>query len=414
MKPRPLEGRTVVDLTTALAGPYATLLLAGLGATVIKVENPGTGGDAARGNPPYAAPDGPSLGRPGDTGMSVSMLGRGRGKLSVTLDLKHPRAGEVFADLVRGADIVVENYAAGTADRLGVGYAAARAANPRIVYTSISGFGAQGPGDGGGTGKAMDTIIQALSGVMLTAGEPDDPPVRFGLPIGDLLAPLYAVIGTLAAVVQAERTGEGQHVDVSMLGALTSLLSAEPFDALEALGAPTRTGALVPRLAPFGLFPAADGWIALCAPTDAFARGVCTAIGRPELAADDRFATRDDRVRNADELHELIRGWSSARTRAEAVGELAAAGVPAAAVRDPAEAVRDPGVLARGEVVELEHPDHGPTGLMGPGVPITFSGARTGPDRPVPRLGQHNAEVFGGLLGYTADRLADLEREGVL
>ncbi|GAA4491174.1 CaiB/BaiF CoA-transferase family protein [Actinoallomurus oryzae] len=412
MTARPLDGKTVLDLTTALAGPYATLLLAGLGATVIKIENPATGGDSSRGNSPYARADGPAADRRDDTDMSVSMLTRGRGKLSVTLDLKQPRGREVFADLLGHADIVVENYAAGTADRLGVGYQAARAVNPRIVYTSISGFGAQGGGSG--TGKAMDTIIQALSGVMMTAGEPGDPPVRFGLPVGDLLAPLYAVIGTLAAVLHAEHTGEGQHVDVSMLGALTSLLSCEPFDAYEMMGLPGRTGALVPRLAPFGVFPAADGWIALCGPTDAFARGVFAAMDRPELAGDERFATRDRRVRSAAELHELIRSWSSGLTRAEAIKRLADHGVPAAEVRDPAEAVRDPTVLARGEVVELVHPDHGPTGLLGPGIPITFSASHADLDRPAPHIGQHNQAVLGGLLGYSAERLAALADEGVL
>ncbi|GLY80008.1 CaiB/BaiF CoA transferase family protein [Actinoallomurus iriomotensis] len=412
MTARPLEGKTVLDLTTALAGPYATLLLAGLGATVIKIENPATGGDSSRGNSPYARSDGPAAERRDGTDMSVSMLTRGRNKLSVTLDLKQARGREVFADLVRQADIVVENYAAGTADRLGVGYEAARAVNPRIVYTSISGFGAQGGGSG--TGKAMDTIIQALSGVMMTAGEPGDPPVRFGLPAGDLLAPLYAVIGTLAAVLHAEHTGEGQHVDVSMLGALTSLLSCEPFDAYEMMGLPSRTGALVPRLAPFGVFPAADGWIALCGPTDTFARGVFTAMDRPELAGDERFATRDQRVRNAAELHELIRSWSSGLTRAEAIKRLADHGVPASEVRDPSEAVRDATVLARREVVELVHPEHGPTGLLGPGIPITFSASDAGLDRPAPHLGQHNQVVLGGLLGYSPERLAALADEGVL
>ncbi|KAB2388045.1 CaiB/BaiF CoA transferase family protein [Actinomadura montaniterrae] len=412
MTARPLDGRTVLDLTTALAGPYATLLLAGLGATVIKIENPAAGGDSSRGNSPYARADGPAAARREAADMSVSMLARGRNKKSITLDLKKPRGREVFADLVRHADVVVENYAAGTADRLGVGYSAARDANPRIVYTSISGFGAQGGGSG--TGKAMDTIIQALSGVMMTAGEPGDPPVRFGLPVGDLLAPLYAVIGTLAAVMHADRTGEGQHVDVSMLGALTSLLSCEPFDAFETMGLPARTGAMVPRLAPFGLFPAADGWIALCGPTDAFARGVFAAMERADLAEDDRFATRDERVRNAAELHEMIRAWASGLPRAEVIKRLAGHGVPAAEVREPAEAVRDASVLARREVVELVHPDHGPTGLLGPGVPITFSVSGAGLDRPAPHLGQHTEEVLGGLLGYSAGRLAALADEGVL
>jgi crotonobetainyl-CoA:carnitine CoA-transferase CaiB-like acyl-CoA transferase len=409
MTDQPLAGRVVVDLTTALAGPYATLLLAGLGATVIKVENPATGGDTSRNNAPYLGPSGLGLARTDATDMSVSMLVRGRNKLSVTLNLKDPRAKGVFVDLVRQADVVVENYSPGVTQRLGIDYAAVRELNPRLVYTSISGFGAQG---GPGSGKAMDSIIQALSGVMMTAGEPDEGPVRFGLPIGDLLAPLFAVIGTVSALLQAERTGEGQHVDVSMLGALTSLLACEPFDAFEAVGLPQRTGSMVPRLAPFGILPTLDGHIALCAPTDAFAHGVFRAMG---LVDDAGFRTRDDRVRRADDLHDLIRTWCSALPTRQVLDALTAEGVPAAEVRDPAGAVRDPLVRDREEVVPLVHPTLGPVdGLSATGVPIRFSAARVGLDRPAPTLGEHNDHVYRDLLGYSAEELAALAADGVV
>lgn len=412
MTDQPLAGRTVIDLTTALAGPYATLLLAGLGATVIKVENPATGGDTSRNNAPYLGRDGLGLARVHDDDMSVSMLVRGRGKLSVTLNLKDPRGHAVFADLVRGADVLVENYSPGVTSRLGIDYAAVRELNPRLVYTSISGFGAQG---GPGSGKAMDSIIQALSGVMMTAGEPDGDPVRFGLPIGDLLAPLFAVVGTVSALLQAETSGEGQHVDVSMLGALTSLVACEPFDAFDAVGLPQRTGSLVPRLAPFGILPAADGHIALCAPTDAFAAGVLRAMGRADLVDDPRYRTRDERVRRADELHALIGAWCAGLPKAEVIAALSAHGVPAAEVREPREAVRDPLVRARGEVVPIAHPRHGGTAdLSATGLPIVFSGASVGLDAPAPQLGEHNEQVYGGLLGYSDDRLAELAGGSVI
>ncbi len=247
MNKGPLHGKTVVDLTTALAGPYATLLLSGLGARVIKVENPVRGGDSSRNNSPYISAEGLSAQRTSPEDMSVSMMLRGRGKESMTLNLKHPESRAVLMDVIRDADILVENYSAGVTKRLGIDYASVRTVNERLVYTSISGFGA---GSDSGDRKAMDTIVQALSGIMTTAGEPDDPPVRFGLPVGDLVAPLSAVIGTLGAVLHAERTGEGQHVDVSMLGALTSLVACEPFDALESVGFPLRTGAYVPGSRP--------------------------------------------------------------------------------------------------------------------------------------------------------------------
>ncbi|MFF5987160.1 CaiB/BaiF CoA transferase family protein [Prauserella flavalba] len=412
MTDQPLAGRTVIDLTTALAGPYATLLLAGLGATVIKVENPATGGDSARNNAPYVGRDGLSLAREDADDMSVSMLVRGRNKQSVTLNLKNPRALAVFADLVRDADVVVENYSPGVTQRLGIDYAAVRELNPKIVYTSISGFGAQG---GPGSGKAMDSIIQALSGVMMTAGEPDEGPVRFGLPVGDMLAPLFAVIGTVSALLQAEHTGEGQHVDVSMLGALTSLVACEPFDAFDAVGLPQRTGSMVPRLAPFGILPAADGHLALCAPTDGFAHGVLRAIGRPDLIDDARFRNRDQRVRHADELHELIRQWCRARPLAEVIDAFTAEGVPAAEVREPRDAVRDPLVRKREEVVPVTHPRYGDVAdLAATGVPIRFSSARAGFDRPAPGLGEHNDAVYRERLGYSEDELAGLAADAVI
>jgi crotonobetainyl-CoA:carnitine CoA-transferase CaiB-like acyl-CoA transferase len=413
VKPQPLAGKTVLDLTTALAGPYATLLLAGLGARVIKVENPRTGGDSARNNAPYVGREGLSLARKHDDDMSVSMLVRGRGKQSVTLDLKQPAGRAVFADLLAQADVVVENYSAGVTQRLGIDYEYARSINPRIVYTSISGFGAQGGGPG--SGKAMDSIIQALSGVMMTAGEPGEGPVRFGLPIGDLVAPLFAVIGTTAALLQAEHTGVGQHVDVSMLGALTSMLACEPFDVYEAVGLEVRTGSMVPRLAPFGIFQAADGHLALCAPTDPFALGVLLAVGGEELAADERFRTRDARVTRADELHGLIADWCKGLPVVEALASLAAHGVPAAEVRDPAGAVRDPLVRAREEVVPVGHPVYGDVAdLSATGVPIRFSGSDVGLDEPPPALGQHNSAVYEQLLGYSAEQLAALASDSVI
>ena len=409
----PLEGRTVVDLTTALSGPYATLLLAGLGARVIKIENPGTGGDSSRNNSPYVTGQGisPQRERPDD--MSISMLMRGRNKESVVLDLKQPLGREVLLDLVEVADVLVENFSAGVTARLGVDYASVRARNPRLVYTSISGFGAAGAGSG--TGKAMDTIIQAMSGVMMTAGGAGDAPIRFGLPVADMVAPLYAVIGTLAAVLHAEHTGEGQHVDVSMLGALTSMLATEPFNVYERLGLPQRTGRYVPRLAPFGLFEAKDAWFALCAPVDHLAGGVLRAIGRPELLDDPRFATRDGRVAAADELHAMISDWAAGRPVADVIETMTSHGAPAAQVMEPVDAVRDPLLLQRREVVPIL-----PEGLTeqdtiyAPGMPMVMSGTPLSLDRPAPRLGADTLAVLRELLGYGDDRVDTLRSGGVL
>jgi crotonobetainyl-CoA:carnitine CoA-transferase CaiB-like acyl-CoA transferase len=406
--PRPLDGITVVDLTIALAGPYATQLLGALGATVIKVENPASG-DPSRNNAPYFGSTGLTLARESDDAMSVSMLERGRNKLGVTLNLKHPQGREVFADLVRAADVLVENFSSGTTDRLGIGYGWASGLNERIVYTSISGFGAGDPG------KGMDTIFQALSGLMRMSGSDGDPPVRSGVPFGDLTGPLFAVIGTLSALLLRERTGRGQHVDVSLLGSLTALAATEPWGTMERAGIEMRTGNTVPRLAPFGIFATRDGHVALCAPTDQFARGVFAAIGRPELGGDERFATRDHRVRNARALHAEIEAWAAERDTAGAIAALEASGVPAAVVRGPDDAVRDARVLRRGETTPLEHPTLGAVdGLVGSGLPIRYSDAHAGYDRPSPGLGEHNELVYCGLLGYDPARLHELRAAGVV
>jgi crotonobetainyl-CoA:carnitine CoA-transferase CaiB-like acyl-CoA transferase len=406
----PLAGLTVLDLTLALAGPFATFLLAGLGARVIKIENPASP-DHCRENAPFIGRHGVSLGRTAPDDVSVAALNRLRGKYAVTLNLKQPGSREVFSDLLHRADVVVENFSAGTLDRLGIGYEFARTQNPGIVYCSISGYGADQTTDG--SGKAMDSIIQALSGLMMTSGAPADPPVRVGVPVADLVAPVFAVVGILAALRQRDATGLGRRVDVSMLGVLTSLVAAEPFDLLEACGLPLRTGRMVPRLTPFGVYESADGYLAICAPTEHFARGVFVAIGHPDLECDPRFATRDARVANMDAMNACIENFTRGLPTRELVPLFESHGVPAAGVRSPAEAVRDPRVLARGETVPIEHPKFGRVAdVIGPGLPIRFSGAAASALRPAPEVGQDNALVYGEWLGYSAAELERLRAAG--
>jgi crotonobetainyl-CoA:carnitine CoA-transferase CaiB-like acyl-CoA transferase len=406
----PLSGVTVLDLTLALAGPFASFLLAGLGARVIKVERPASP-DPCRQNPPYLGRGGVSLTRTQPDDVSVSALNRLRGKYGVTLDLKQPAARDVFADLVRHADVVLDNFSAGTLDRLGIAYDFGRTVNPKAIYCSISGFGA----GANGSGKAMDSIIQALSGLMMTSGAPGDPPVRVGVPVADLLAPVFAVVGILAALHQRERTGLGQQVDVSMLGVLTSLVAAEPFDLLEACGLAQRTGRMVPRLTPFGIYESADGHVAICAPSEQFARGVFAAIGHPEFERDPRYATRDARVANVDDLNAAIEAFTRTRPTAALLPLLECHGVPAAAVRAPGEAVRDPRVLARRETVPLEHPLYGHVAdVIGMGVPIAFSGSDAPTMRPAPQPGQDNDLVYGEWLGYGADGVDRLRANQVI
>ncbi len=409
--PKPLADITVLDMTVALAGPFATFLLAGLGARVIKVENP-AGGDTCRENAPYLGADGASLVRRNAGDVSVSAINRLRNKLAITLNLKHPEARAVFADLVKKSDVLVENYSRGTLDRLGVGYGWLHEVNPRLVYCSITGFGSD---DDSSPAKAMDTIIQAQSGMMYTSGEAQDPPVRVGIPMADLCAPMFGVIGVMAAIHQAQRTGTGQHIDVSMLGALTMMVSVEPFDLLERCGIPQRTGQTLPRLAPFGVYPTRDGYIAICAPTEAMARGFFEAAGHPELADDEKFATRNARVRNFQELNAFVEQFTRSLTSSEAIARLERAGTPAAEVRDPYAATRDPRVVQRGETVLLHHPRYGAVeDVYGMGMPVKFSGSSVGFDQPPPELGEHNDMVYGKVLGYSSERIEGLKAQKVI
>ena len=239
--------------------------------------------------------------------------------------------------------------------------------------------------------------------------------MRSGVPFGDLIGPLFGVIGTIAALLQREQTGRGQHVDVSLLGALTAVAATEPWETMERAGIPMRTGNTVPRLAPFGIFATEDGHVAVCAPTDVFARGVFAALGRPELEQDERFSSRDRRVANAAELHAAIDHWAAERSSAEAVSELEGQGVPVAVVRGPGDAVDDPRVRERNEAVPLIHPRLGEiSDVVGSGLPIRFSDADVGYRRPAPRLGEHNELVYGERLGYGAERVSQLRADGVV
>jgi CoA:oxalate CoA-transferase len=407
----PLNDITVLDLTVALAGPVATLLFAGVGARVIKIENP-TAGDPCRENAPYFGLGGVTLARERADDISVTAFNRLRNKLGITLNLKHPQAKEIFSDLVRKANLVVENYTPGTLDKLGVGYEDMRGINPRIVYCSISGFGKDA---GAGSPKALDTVIQALSGIMYVSGSEEDPPVRVGLTIADLTAALFAVIGALSALHQARRTGNGQHVDVSMLGALTALIASEGFEGMKQCGAQIRTGETVQKLAPFGIYPAEDGYIAICAYTDAFAHRLFDVMGRADLIADERFRSRDMRVRYYRELDVEIGRWTHAQTVSTSVAKLNSAGVPAAEVRDPTVAVHDPRVVARKETVPVIHPRYGVADdIYAMGLPIRFSEAKAEFDQPPPGLGEHNERVYGEILGYDAARIAELRDQGVI
>lgn len=408
----PLTGVRIVDMTSALAGPFCTLLLASMGAEVIKIEAPG-GRDLARTNPPYVGRSGLHLASSEEDEMSVFLLNRTRNKRSVTLDVKSEAGKEMLYGLVKRSQVFVQNLSDGAVERMGADYETLRAVNESLVYCSIVGVSEDSPYAGL---KVMDILVQALSGIMDVTGEPEMPPMRVGIPIGDLCAPLFAVGAILAALRVSERTGLGQKVSVSLVDALTSLVAVEHFDALAKVGIATRSGNSHARLAPFGVYACRDGFVAIAAVMDEWFAPLARAIGRADLVADGRFATRGARADHSGELDKLITAWTKQRSKDEVVRLLfTVAGVPTAPVRAVGEALADESLQRNGTVTALRHPDpcvH--VGVAGSGVPWRFSMSTVGLDRPAPRLGADNDTVYGELLGLGPQELAGLRRQKVI
>jgi crotonobetainyl-CoA:carnitine CoA-transferase CaiB-like acyl-CoA transferase len=408
---RPLDGIRVLDLTVALAGPYATLLLAGLGAEVIHVEAPG-GGDIARTNPPFVGANGVNFGAKADDEVSLTILNRARNKKSVTLDLKSDRGRALFMRLARECDVVVENLSEGSTAKLKVDYESVRRENPKIVYASIKALGEPSPYPGL---KGMDIIAQALSGIMEVTGFADGPPTRVGVPIADMVAPLYAVNGILSALICRGRTGEGQHVQVSMLDCLASWIAEEHFDVFARAGFPMRSGNFQDRLVPFGVYATQDGHVAIVAFQPEWLKGLLDAIGRPELIEDPRFSSRGPRMKHATAMNDIVQAWTLGRTSAQVVHELLEKrGVPSAKVRTPHEVLNDPHLHESGAVMRLTHPGRGDIDAVGMGLPIRFSKSPAQFDQPAMELGAANEDVYGRLLGLSEQELDELHRAGVI
>jgi crotonobetainyl-CoA:carnitine CoA-transferase CaiB-like acyl-CoA transferase len=408
---RPLEGIRVLDLTVALAGPYASMVLGGMGAEVIRIESPG-GGDIARTNPPFVGSEGINFGAKADDEVSLTILNRARNKKSITLDLKSERGREIFMKLARQSDVVIENLSEGATSRLGIDYERVRRSNPKIIYASIKALGEPSAWPGL---KGMDIIVQALSGVMEVTGFADGPPTRCGLPIADLVAPMYALNGILAALIYRGRTGEGQLVKVSMLDCLASWVAEEHFDVFGQAGYATRTGNFQDRLVPFGVYPGKDGHVAIAALHPDWLRGLLDALGQPHLIDDPRFSSRGPRLKHAAELNAIIEAWTRQHTAEEIVHELLEKrSVPCARVRRPDEVLHDPSLHESGAVMKLEHPTLGPIGAIGMGLPIQFSKSKAQFDQPAAELGSANEQVYGGLLDLSKREIDELRAAGII
>ena len=405
-----LEGLVVLDLTRYLSGPHCTLLLAGLGAEVIKIDDP-AGGDPAAGAPPYAGAAGASFERTSDDDYGIAYLKRARGKQSTTLNLKDARGREIFLRLAERADVVVENFRPGVAERLGIGYDALQGRNPRIVYCALSGYGATGPDK---DLKAYDLMAQAEAGLMSITGAPDGPPMKTGGALSDMIAGTYSALGILAALRERERSGLGQAVDVAMVDCLFSMMLDEPVDSYEKLGLAARQGNRIMRFSPFNAYRASDGWVTLGVVTNADWLGLLQAIGRDDLREHPNFRRLEWRIVNNVSVDAVVGEWASKHTVREVIERLREADVPCGAVRTAKEAVEWEQLKARGMVQPLRRPDGAPAGVAAAGLPIKFSRSASGHDAPAPVPGSDTAAVLHRYLGMGAEEVARLEADGIV
>ena len=390
--PGPLAGVTILDLTRVLAGPYATLLLADLGARVIKVERPGVGDDARR--------IGPFVG-----GRSAYFESVNRGKQSIALDLRDPGDREVFEKLLARSDVLVENFRPGALERLGYGWDTLHERFPRLVHAATSGFGQTGPY---AQRPAYDLVVQALGGLMSVTGQPGGPPTRVGTSIGDLAAGLFTALGVAAALLHRERTGEAIQVDVAMLDCQVALLENALARLLATGETPGPLGARHPSITPFDAFRTADGHVVIAAGHDALFATACEVLGRAELARDPRFATNELRTRHETALKAELEGALGRDSTQHWLAKLSAAGIPCAPIQNVAQVLADPQVAARNMIVELAEPGDAPRGVAGTeagpprlrtaGNPIKLSAFPDPPVRPAaPELDADAKRIRGEL-----------------
>ena len=394
-----LDGIRVLDLTQYEAGPSCTETLAWLGAEVIKIEPP-TGEAARRGLSERPDMD------------SVFFCLLNANKQSVTLNLKSERGRTMFGNLVKKADVVVENLGPGSMERLGFGYDALARINPRIISASVKGFGSEGTY---AAYNSFEMIAQAMGGIMSLTGSPDGPPTRVEAGLGDTGAGLHTAIGILAAIVQRQTTGVGQRVEVAQQDCVVNLTRIHFRDHHLGVHPIPRRGNRSPGAAPSNLYRCRpfgpNDYVFIHVANPDMWKALTHAIGQPELADDARFADRGGRVAHVEELEALVEGWTQKRTKHEAMELLAGAGVPCGAVLDSVEVLSNEHLRSRGMIVDVDHPTRGRITMMG--SPIHLSASPTEVKR-APLLGEHNAEVYSRLLGLAETELAGLRRDGVL
>ncbi|MFD2738912.1 CaiB/BaiF CoA transferase family protein [Sulfitobacter aestuarii] len=388
-----LTGIRVIDFTRVLAGPFCSALLADLGAEVIKVEPPQ--GDDYR-----------AIG-PMKDGESALFNVMNRSKQSVVLDLKTDEGRALAQELAAGADVVLENFRPGVAERLGIGYQTLSARNEQLIYVSISGFGQSGPL---ADRPAYDIILQAMSGLMEATGEPDGAPTLVGEAVSDMVAGIFASWGTLAALLGRERGGKGQHLDVAMFNATLSFLATSVSRFLFTGEPAKRVGNRHPLSAPFGVYEAGEGYFAVAVLNSKLFAAFAEAIERPALADDPRFASDEARSTNEPALRAEIEAWASNMSAEQAIEKIAAAHVPVAPISSIADALNSEHAAARR--VLMPSPDAPVSSL--PVQPVLFSGEEQPAPRRAPKLGEHTGDVLTRLLGHSAEKIAELRALGAL
>ena len=392
--PAALEGIRVLDVTQVMAGPFCAMMLADLGAAVIKVEPPA--GDSTRQMPGASGTDSPSFN-------AVN-----RGKRSIVLNLKTAEGRTVFARLAQSSDILIENYRPGVMTSLGLGYAALSAANPGLIYASISGYGQTGPQRGKG---GFDLIAQGVSGIMSITGEPGGPPVKAGLPVTDLGAGLFALVGILAALQHRHRTGAGQQVDTSLVDAGVALSVWEATEYFSGIGVPAALGSAHRMNAPYQAIRCADGYITLGAANERLFRRLCEVLGHTEWSDDPAFADNASRVKSREALASLIESITMAQPRAHWLSRLEANDIPCGPINDYGQVFADPQVLAREMVVETDHPTLGRMRTLG--SPIKLSATPPDVSRRAPQLGEQTEDVLTEA-GFSGAEIAALRAAGAI
>ena len=393
---KPLEGLRILDLTRVLAGPYATMMLADMGAEVIKIENP-KGGDDSRAFAPFKNDE------------SAYFISLNRNKKSVTLNLKTERGKEILKKLVKHADVLVENYKPGTMKKLGLDYEVLREINPALIYAASSGFGQTGPYS---SRPAYDLIIQGMGGLMSITGFDAEHPVKVGSSVADIFSGIFTTIGILSALESRRKTGRGQLVDVAMLDCLVATLE-NAVARYECTGkSPVPIGNAHPSISPFATFQSKDGFINIAVGNDVLWGRFCEVADLLAYKDDERFVSNKGRVQNWEDLKGVIAPAMLAKTTSEWMDILGKAQIPAGPIYNIEQVLNDPQVLAREMIVEMDHPVAGKVRV--PGVPIKFSDTPASVDTPAPALGEHTAEIYGKYLGLTADQIEELKKEGTL